>query len=214
MLEGLVELDGRDVLDIGCGGGGLARALAARGARVTGVETSEAQLAGARERGDAVRYVVGRAERLPLADASVDVAVFMRTLHHVPATAALREVQRVLRPDGLAYVAEPLAEGDFFALVSLVEDERAVRATAQEAIATAARDGLERVRTVEYEVRVCLAGLAALRQRTVSVDPDRAPVFEARTEQLSEAFARLGEPGERPNERCFGQPMRVDLLRR
>jgi ubiquinone/menaquinone biosynthesis C-methylase UbiE len=212
MLERAVPLDGRDVVDIGCGAGGLARALAARGARVTGVETSETQLAGARSGADGVRYLIGRAESLPLPDATVDVAVFMRTLHHVPAPAALREAWRVLRPGGLAYVAEPLAEGDFFALVSLVEDEREVRAAAQRAIAEAS--WFDRLGAVEYEVRVCLPGLAALRERTVSVDPTRASLFDARTAELTEAFERLGEPGERPGERCFLQPMRADLLRR
>jgi SAM-dependent methyltransferase len=214
MLERLVELDGRAVVDIGCGSGSLARALAARGGRVTGVETSEDQLGDARARADGVEYLVGRAEALPLADGGFDLALFMRSLHHVPAPDALREARRVLRPGGLVYVAEPLAEGDFFALVSLVEDERGVRAAAQEAIAAAGGAGLEPVRTVEYEVRVCLPGLAALRERVVGVDPDRAPHFDARAAELSDAFARLGSPGERCGERCFGQPMRVDLLRR
>jgi SAM-dependent methyltransferase len=214
MLERLVELDGRSVVDIGCGSGSLARALAARGARVTGIETSEEQLGDARARGDGVEYLVGRAEALPLADAGSDLVVFMRSLHHVPAPAALREAGRVLRPGGLVYVAEPLAEGDFFALLSLVEDERGVRARAQEAIAAAGAAGLEPVRTLEYELRVCLPGLAALRERVVGVDPDRAPHFDARAAELGDAFARLGSPGDRAGERCFDQPMRVDLLRR
>jgi ubiquinone/menaquinone biosynthesis C-methylase UbiE len=200
------------VVDIGCGAGALARVLATRGARVTGIETSEEQLGDAPSHDDGVRYLIGRAESLPLPDATVDVAVFMRTLHHVPAPAALREAWRVLRPGGLAYVAEPLAEGDFFALVSLVEDEREVRAAAQRAIAEAS--WFDRLGAVEYEVRVCLPGLAALRERTVSVDPTRASLFDARTAELTEAFERLGEPGERPGERCFLQPMRADLLRR
>ena len=105
LLERLVAPAGKDVVDIGCGGGALVRALAAAGARPVGVEISDAQLATARERDGAsgARYLVGRAEALPLADASVDVAVFMRTLHHVPAAhleAALSEARRVLRPGG------------------------------------------------------------------------------------------------------------------
>jgi SAM-dependent methyltransferase len=218
MLERLVAPAGKDVVDIGCGGGALVRALAAAGARPVGVEISDAQLAGARERDGAsgARYVVGRAEALPLADASVDVAVFMRTLHHVPAAhleAALREARRVLRPDGAVYVAEPLAEGDFFALTSLVEDELEVRRAAQAALANARLAGLERADTVDYDVTFCLAGVDAFRARTVSVDPERAPVFDARRDEIEAAFARLGAPGERPGERCFVQTMRADVLR-
>lgn len=218
VLERLTEPSGKDVVDIGCGGGLLVRALTARGARVVGVEISEEQLAPALEgdAGSGARYLVGRAEELPLEDGSVDVAVFMRTLHHVPPDAmlaALREAHRVLRPGGVVYVAEPLAEDEFFELTRLVEDEVAVRAAAQQALARASAAGLERETRLEYDARTCLAGLDALRDRVVSVDPARADVFDARRAELAEAFERLGEAGERPGERCFRQPMRADLLR-
>jgi SAM-dependent methyltransferase len=219
MLERLVPVSGRDVVDVGCGGGALVRDLVARGARVTGVEVSESQLAAAvrDDGGSGARYVVGLAQRLPLPDGSVDVVVFMRSLHHVPMADmldALHEVRRVLRPGGVVYISEPLPEGDFFALTSLVEDEREVRAAAQRAIADAVAAGLERAETVEYDVRVCLAGLDALAARIISVDPSRAELFEARKALLDEAFGRSGEPGDRPGERCFLVPMRADVLRR
>jgi len=218
VLEQLVGPSGKDVVDIGCGGGALVRALIGRGARVTGVEISEQQLAPALANdGDSgARYVIGRAQRLPIEDGSVDAAVFMRTLHHVPPTellAALREARRVVRPGGVVYVAEPLALGDFFELTRVVEDELEVRAAAQDALSRASDAGLERETTLDYDVRMCLADLGALRDRIVSVDPARADVFDARRDELADMFDRLGEAGERPGERCFRQPMRADLLR-
>jgi len=218
MLERLVEPAGKDVLDIGCGGGGLVRDLRARGAGVIGVEISETQLAGAiaRDGGSGARYLVGRAQALPLEDASVDVAVFMRTLHHVPPAdlmQALSEARRVLRPRGMVYVAEPLPRGDYFALTSLVEDELEVREAAQQALTQGPAVGLDRASTVDYCVRIVITDLEGLRARSVSVDPDRAEIFDARRAEIAEAFSRLGEPGEHPGERCFVQPMRADVLR-
>jgi len=217
MLERLVPPSGRDVVDVGCGGGALVRALTERGARVTGIEISESQLAPALEQDSAsgARYLIGRAERLPLDDASVDIVVFMRSLHHVPVAdldGALAQARRVIRPGGAVYVAEPLAEGDFFELTRLVEDEIEVRAAAQAALAEASRAGLDRATTVDYDVRLSIAGLPALRARVLAADPLRADRFDERSAELAAAFERLGEPGERAGERLFLQPMRADVL--
>ena len=212
VLERLVPLAGRDVLDVGCGHGMFARELAARGARAVGMEISEAQLGDARDRGGLapVQYVIGRGEALPLDDASMDVVAFMRSLHHVPRDAmagALREAGRVLRPGGVVYIAEPVAEGDYWELVQIVDDETDVRAAAQAAIDAA--PGIAERRTHEYEVGT-LTTMARLRSRIVDVNPARAEVFEAHRPELQDAFARLGEP--REGGRWFTQPMRADLL--
>ena len=50
VLERLVSPAGKDVVDIGCGGGALVRDLTALGARVVGIDISESQLATARAR--------------------------------------------------------------------------------------------------------------------------------------------------------------------
>jgi len=218
MLERLVAPSGKEVVDVGCGGGALVRALSDRGARMTGVEISESQMADAVERDDGrgARYLVGRAERLPLDDASADIVVFMRSLHHVPVAdlgAALAEARRVIRLAGAVYVAEPLAEGEFFELTRVVDDETEVRAAAQAALAEASRAGLERATTVDYDVPLSLVGMPALRERIVAADPARASRFDELSDELSTGFERLGKPGERPGERRFLTPMRADVLR-
>lgn len=213
VLERFVALDDRDVLDVGCGGGALVRELVGRGARAVGLEISEQQLGQARASGIG-RFVVGRAERLPLPDGSLDAVMFMRSLHHVPEPAmipALADARRALRPGGLVYVAEPLAEGDYFELVSIVDDETEVRAAAQRALADCGRVGLERMQTFDYEVGSVSTGIEALRRRFVDVDPERAAAFDTHEGELAAAFARLGDECE--GGRWFAQPMRADLLR-
>lgn len=208
VLDRLVQPRGKLIVDVGCGGGMLVRRLAGRGADVVGVEVSERQLstAIAADDGAGAQYLIGRAEALPLDDASVDAVLFMRSLHHVPPLemlAALREAARVLRAEGVVYVAEPLPEGEFFKLVSVVEDEREVRLAAQRALHDAQLAGLELVTTVEYDVRVEISGLDALRARLVSVDPQRAAAFDAHADELVNAVGA---------GRCYLQPMRAVLL--
>jgi SAM-dependent methyltransferase len=218
VLLGYLQVDGSDIVDVGCGPGGLAAALQARGARVTGVEISDEQLAAARARDDAagVTFAIGRAEGLPLADGSQDVVVFMRSLHHVPMermTDALREARRVLRPGGAVWIAEPLPKGDHFAMVSLIEDETDARDAAQRAIAGASAQGLRREAGEDYAVGMVHRDLESFRRRMLQVDPGRGPLFETHRDELARLFARGGDPVGDDGSRCFLHAHRADLLR-
>jgi SAM-dependent methyltransferase len=217
VLRRNAELAGQDVLDVGCGQGRLVRELTALGARVTGMEISEQQLAAARaaDDGAGARYLVGRAESIPLADGSLDLVVFRASLHHVPIAQmlpALREARRVLRPGGHVYAAEPLASGDFYALVSIVDNEDEVRDAAQRALEDADAAGLAHDATEEYELEALVGGLDVLRRRMVAVDPARARAFDAHRDELNRRFAELGEPSE--DGRRFTEIMRAVVLRK
>jgi SAM-dependent methyltransferase len=92
----LGDADG-SLLDVGCGTGSYAAALAERGWTVTGVDVSEDMLRRAEARG--VRTVRSDATALPLEDASFDAAVSVFTHTDVDDfSGLLREVVRVLRP--------------------------------------------------------------------------------------------------------------------
>lgn len=80
---------GRQLVDIGCGGGILAEAMARRGATVTGIDMGEAPLAVARlhqeESGVDVRYLQSTAEELAQQEAgSFDIVCCLEMLEHVP----------------------------------------------------------------------------------------------------------------------------------
>jgi ubiquinone/menaquinone biosynthesis C-methylase UbiE len=216
VLERLVPIADRDIADVGCGPGRLAVALAARGARVTGLEITEAKVSAARHASDgsAARFAVGRGEALGLADASQDVVVYLRSLHHVPVAAmgsALRQARRVLRDGGVLYVVEPLPEGDFFAMVSLVEDETEARAAAQAALATAPDHGFTSLTTERYETAGVYGDLEDVRRQFVGVDPARAPVFDAHRAELEQRLRSGGTPVA-DGIREFRQPQRVEVL--
>jgi SAM-dependent methyltransferase len=107
------DLAGRRVLDVGCGTGRLALALAERGAKVWGVDPSEPMLAKARAvAGRRVGFKLGTAEALPFKDGWFDRAVLRLVVHLVDRRRALPELARVLRPGGRAVVAT-FAPGHF-----------------------------------------------------------------------------------------------------
>lgn len=104
-------LDGRQVLDIGCGGGLLSEALAACGGRVTGIDMSEASLAvarvHARASGLSVDYRQTMAESLAEErPGRYDVVVCMELLEHVPRPASVIDAcARLVRPGGDVFFA-------------------------------------------------------------------------------------------------------------
>ncbi len=100
-----------DALDIGCGAGGMTRALRAAGvARVTGLDPSPYLLRVAAESLPGVPLHQGVAERLDFADASQDAVTACFVFHELPPARTLEafaEIHRVLRPGGCFAFIEP-----------------------------------------------------------------------------------------------------------
>ena len=215
VFDRLVEVADRTVVDAGCGAGGLARHMVARGARVVALDPDPVQ---ARElhrglgRETGIRFVETGAEAMPCADRSVDGVVFGKSLHHVPVarmSAALAESCRVLKADGFLYVLEPEIEGAYSTLSRPFHDETAERRAASAALES------------------CAAPRFARRGRLRFGDPRRYRDFEAFVASVCSAsynaiprervdtaeVRRLFEGGRDGEGYVFEQPMRVDLFR-
>jgi SAM-dependent methyltransferase len=91
---------GRVVVDLGAGTGKFTPLLSATGARVVAVEPVEAMRAELVAAHPDVEALAGEAERLPLADASVDAIVCAQSFHWFATPAALAEMRRALKPGG------------------------------------------------------------------------------------------------------------------
>ena len=90
----------RTVLDLAAGTGKLTRALAPTGARLVAVEPVAAMRAKLAESLPQARVLAGTAERIPLADGSVDAVTVAQAFHWFDGDAALAQIHRVLRPSG------------------------------------------------------------------------------------------------------------------
>lgn len=218
MIEQTLSLAGARVADIGCGDGALVRLMTRAGARVTGIEPQEARLARARaaEPAGDEDYVLAGAGDLPLADASLDIAVFFNALHHVPVALlakALDEAARVLKPRGVLVVIEPLAQGAYFEMMRPIEDETQVRAKAYEALQAAAEGPRFHTESeFTYLAPVRYDGFEAFRKGIIAVDPRRRATVDALGDKLRQAFEAAAE--RRDGSYVFDQPFRLNLLRR
>jgi ubiquinone/menaquinone biosynthesis C-methylase UbiE len=101
----------RTAVDMGCGHGHWTRVVASvlpAEAALIGVDREPAWIARASSRDSRARYVIGTAEALPFADASVDLVTAQTLLVHVAdPRVVLREAARVLRPRGRLWLIEP-----------------------------------------------------------------------------------------------------------
>jgi ubiquinone/menaquinone biosynthesis C-methylase UbiE len=100
-FRALLPPPGRATLDLGCGEGRFARALAADGHRVTGADVSPDLVELAREADAGATYVVADAEALPFPDSAFDLVVAFNVLGCVAhLERAVSEAARVLEPGG------------------------------------------------------------------------------------------------------------------
>jgi SAM-dependent methyltransferase len=91
---------GRAVLDLAAGTGKLTRLLAPTGARLVAVEPVAAMRAKLADSLPAARVLAGRAESIPLEDASLDAVTVAQAFHWFEGDVALAEIHRVLAPGG------------------------------------------------------------------------------------------------------------------
>lgn len=127
-----VDLAGRAVVDVGCGGGILTEALARAGAHVTGIDLGQAALAAAEAHRQAagltITYRQIDAESLAVQHpAGFDVVVCMELLEHVPDPSSIVQAcARLVRPAGHVFFAT-LNRTPLSYLLAIIMAERILR---------------------------------------------------------------------------------------
>jgi len=141
------NLNNKVILELGCGAASMTRKIAETGfdRKVIAYEVDTIQ----HEKNlklelDNVEFVLSGAQDILLEDSSIDAVFMFKSFHHIPKTLmtkALEEIKRVLKPGGLAYISEPLFQGEQNELIAMFHDEEKVRIDAFEAIKTFVDEG-------------------------------------------------------------------------
>lgn len=109
------------VLEYGCGVGGVAFEMARAGHQVTGIDISPVAIQKATERAQQAKlnniyFTEMNAEDLSFNDKSMDIVCGSAILHHLNIEQSLKEIARVLKPEGKAVFLEPLAHNPLLRL--------------------------------------------------------------------------------------------------
>jgi SAM-dependent methyltransferase len=217
LMGQLLPLRDARVLELGCGSAWITRQLAQAHPDCDFIATEvdavqhEKNLA---NRAGNISFRLEGAQSISEPDHSVDLVLMLKSLHHVPEAVmpqAMSEVARVLKPGGLAYFSEPVYQGEFNALMSLIHDEKAVRELAFKSIQSLSeRDDMELLGQHFLYVPGLYDSWQSFEARFLNVTHTRLEIDRQRYQQIKEAFMR--HMGPRGAE--FLKPHRIDLLRK
>jgi ubiquinone/menaquinone biosynthesis C-methylase UbiE len=135
MIEKFADLEGKRILEVGCGEGRVTEFLAGKAGDLVAIDTDEKCIAGAREAVKNADFRVGSGEALKFDGGSFDLVIFTMSLHHHrDCKKALREAHRVLERDGRLLLLEPALDGEIQRLFHLFTDETEAIEKARDAI--------------------------------------------------------------------------------
>lgn len=218
MFRKCLDVAARTVVDVGCGRGGNARAIANLGADVIAVEVEQARVdaAAAADEEGLARYVLGFAQDLPVEDATADVLAYFNSFHHVPPAAhdaTFAEMVRVLKPGGVVYIQEPVARGTYYDVTRLIDDEAELYDLVESRL-RGGFDGLPLSVTARHRFKMFNVFSAPDQMKAASliVDPGRQETFDRVGEEFDRVFLERGE--ETADGIRFDHHYRATILRR
>lgn len=219
ILAQLLPAPGPRVIELGCGAARMAQSMLQRWPTVdyVGLEVDAIQhqrnLQAPQPR---MRFIAAGAQNIPFGDGEFDLALMLKSLHHVPLPLlgqALSEAARVLCPGGHLYVSEPVYDGALNEVVRLYNDEGVVRAAAQAALdAALAAPGSpwQEAAQARFDMPVRFQDFAEFERRMMRPTFADHGIDDAMLQRVTQAFA----PHCTTQGAHFVRPMLVRLLRR
>ena len=216
IYEQLLSLENANVLELGCGKADKTLAIASKVAGIVALEVDEIQHAEnmRREVPANVKFALGGAEAIPANDLSFDIVMMFKSLHHVPTEqmdTATRQIHRVLKTGGAAYISEPVFAGNFNEILRLFHDEQRVREAAFAAIEHAIASGsFELASQTFFATPMHFADFAEFEAKILKVTHTQHCLSAVLYQQVRQKFMSHMTP----QGATFNMPIRVDLLRK
>lgn len=218
VLNQVLSLNGKYILELGCGKAQMTRVIATQGnnRRVVATEVDTIQHQNNLQIDDLanVEFVFAGSQDLPFESNSFDVVLLFKSLHHVPVDMmadALKEIARVLKPNGLAYISEPVFADDFNEILRLFHDEEVVREAAFAAIVKSVDKGdLSLQQQIFFNTPRVYKGFADFEALILNVTHNDHQLSKELLAEVKQKFMlHMTDGGAK-----FLTPIRVDLLKK
>lgn len=212
------NLNNKVILELGCGAASMTQKIASTGfdRKVIAYEVDSIQHEkNIKLKLDNVEFVLCGAQDIQLEDASVDAIFMFKSFHHIPKelmTTALEEVNRVLKPGGLAYISEPLFQGQQNELIAMFHDEEQVRIEAFEAIKDfVEQDKIKLFKEMFFYQESSYKNFADFKNKHMNLSYNDDNISKTLEGEIKEKYLSFSNKDE---SAYFLKPFRVDILQK
>ena len=151
---------------------------------------------------------------LMLEDESIDAIFMFKSFHHIPydlMKKALNEIKRVLKPNALVYISEPLFKGGQNELISMFHDEEQVRIDAFEHIKEAVEnEQFKLFRELFFQTEVTYKNFEDFKTRQMNLSYNDNNITKELEEKIKDKFNNYNNG----KDVSFMKPFRVDILQK
>ncbi|NVJ52786.1 MAG: methyltransferase domain-containing protein [Campylobacteraceae bacterium] len=211
-----LNLNNKKILELGCGNAAMTKMIAKNGfdRQIIACEVDEIQhKKNLKEEIENIEFILAQAQDIPLEDNSIDFVFMFKSFHHVPKNMmqkALSEIKRVLKPNAIAYISEPLFQGDQNELIRLFHDEEQERIDAFEAIKEAVeKEEFKLFQEVFFQSEITYDNFEDFENKMMNVTYNDNNIDESLRNKVKEKYESFGG-----GKLTFLKPFRVDILQK
>lgn len=212
------NLNNKVILELGCGNASMTQKIASTGFNRTIIATEVDSIQHQKNlelQIDNVKFIEAGAQDIPFENNSIDMILMFKSFHHIPKDLmpkALQEIKRVLKPNGLAYISEPLFQGDQNHLISLFHNEKEVREDAFDAIKLfVEQEEMKLFNEIFFQTEVHYESFKDFAKKQMNLTYNDDTIDESLYNTVQTAYNQFANNDGTAN---FLKPFRVDILQK
>lgn len=213
-----LNLNNKTILELGCGDALKTINIATTGfnRRIIACEVDKIQHQKNLQLNYAnIEFKLCGAEKIDLDDESVDMIFMFKSFHHIPINLmpkALNEIKRVLKPNGLVYISEPLFMGDLNDIIAMFHNEELVRCEAFNAIKNSVdNEEFKLFQEIFFYSLVTYKDFDEFKVKVMNVTYNDNNISNELEEKIKEKFLQASSDKQ---SATFKKPFRVDILQK
>ena len=220
VMDKMLNFTNSSILEIGCGNAKRAQEIVLK-KNISRFKAVEIDLAAHQQNMlkniDKLSFGSYPCEDIQEKDQSFDIVMMLKSFHHVSPNKmfdGLKEINRVLKNNGLVYISEPIFDGNYNNVIKLFHNEQEVRFLAFQAIELSIENGLfELVNQFFYNSVLTLNSFEEFEHNVINATHTSHNLSKDQYVEVKNKFESYIDLS-RTSNYYFEVPMRVDLLRK